>query len=157
MAGSRDYRGRMSDRARPRQVVVEEVSRDAAGDSPYRGTTAAPAVLRMRVEIAMPGIATYEVALEIDDAALEVRAPAAAGAAGTVRIALGTFDAVFVVERQPRAGFLTWFGVFARQPGREAQLVLETPQMEVAHYVEHMIERWLGMRTKPIRGEVRRR
>jgi hypothetical protein len=141
---------------RPRHVVVEEISRDVAGGTPYRGIAALPAVLRMRVEVAMPGIIPDEVVIEIDDAAIEVRTAPPTAAPSTTRIALPTLDAVFVVERQPRAGFLTWFGVFARQSGRADQLVLETPELEVARYVEHVIEQWLGLRNKPVGGEVRR-
>jgi hypothetical protein len=144
-------------RARPRQVVVEEIQSDIIGGAPYREIPAPPAALRLRVEVAMPGLTSHEVVIEIDDAAIEVRTPSHPdAAASTTRIALGTLDAVFVVDRQPRAGFLTWFGVFARQPGRVDQLVLETPELDVARYVEGMIEQWLGLRNKPVRGEVRR-
>lgn len=143
----------MSAVARPRHVVVEEIFRDLAGGTPYRGTAAPPA-LRIRVEVAMPGLTPQEVVIDIDDAAIEVRTPHPAGAPSTTRIALGTLAAVFVLERQPRAGFLTWFGVFARQPGRVDQLVLDTPELEVARYVEYVIEQWLGLRNKPVRGEV---
>lgn len=74
----------------------------------------------------MPGLTPHEVVIEIDDAAVEVRTAHPTDAASTIRIALGALDAVFVIERQPRAGVLTWFGVFARQPGRVDQIVLET-------------------------------
>jgi hypothetical protein len=144
----------MSARAHPRQVVVEEVSRKTSEDSPYRGIPAPPAILRIRVEIAMAGITPYEVVIDIDDTALEVRSSHPTDAASTTQIAIARLDAVFVLERSPRAGFLTWFGVFARQSGREAQLVLETPELEVARFVEYVIEQQLGLRNKPIRGEV---
>jgi hypothetical protein len=107
------------------------------------------------VEIAMAGLTPYEVVIDIEDRALEVRTPHPTDAASTTQIVLARLDAVFVLERPPRAGFLTWFGVFARQSGREAQLVLETPDLEVARFVEHVIEQQLGLRNKPINGEVR--
>ena len=67
----------------------------------------------------------------------------------------GAIDALFVVERQPRAGFLTWFGVFARRRGRADRLVLETPESRVARFVERTIEDWLGLDDEPVRGELR--
>jgi hypothetical protein len=142
-------------RARPRQVVVEEVFRELADGTPYRGIAARPAMLRMRVEVAMPKLAPYDVVIEIDDLAIEVRTLHPADAASTVRIAIGNLAGLFVTERQPRVGFLPWFGVFARQPGRIDQLVIEVPQLDVARYAEHVIEQWLGLRNKPVRGEMR--
>jgi hypothetical protein len=143
----------MSARARPRNVVVEEVLRDLTGGTPYRGMTKPPAVLRMQVKIERP--TPHEVEIVIDDAAMMVRTPHPTGAADPIRIDLGVLKAVFVAERPPRAGFFTWFGVYARQRGRDDQLVLETPEVEVARYVEHVIERWLLLPNKPVRGEVR--
>jgi hypothetical protein len=145
----------MSARARPRNVVVEEVLRDPTGGTPYRGMTTPPAVLRMHVKIERPTPHEVEVEIVIDDAAMMVRTPHPTDAANPIRIALGALEAMFVVERQPRAGFFTWFGVYARQRGRVDQLVLETPEVEVARYVEHVIERWLLLTKKPVRGEVR--
>lgn len=133
-------------RTPPGHVVVEQFTRGTTDSSPYRGVAAPPA-LRMRVEVATPGLTPHEVVIEIGDVAIEVRTPHPTDAASTTRIALGTLEAVFVVERPPRVAFLTWFGVFARRPGCPDQLVLEHPELEVARYVEHVIEEWLGIRT----------
>ncbi len=88
--------------------------------------------------------------IDVDDLELEVREPQAGFVLGA-----GAIDSLFVVERQPRCGFLTWFGVFARRRGRADRLVLETPERQVARFVERSIEDWLGLDDEPIRGEVR--
>lgn len=117
----------------------------------------------------------YEVVIDVDDLAIEVRAPHGEGAAlgagpgagagaglggdgqvqGCLVLGAGAVDALFVVERQPRCGFLTWFGVFARRRGRADRLVLETPEPRVARYVERTIEDRLGLDDEPVRGELR--
>lgn len=96
------------------------------------------------------GLAPHEVVIDVDDLAVEVRG----GADGFV-LGAGAIDALFVVERQPRCGFLTWFGVFARRRGRADRLVLETPEPRVARYVERTIEDRLGLDDEPVRGELR--
>ena len=88
--------------------------------------------------------------IEVDDLAVEVRAEDGAFVLGA-----GAIDALFVVERQPRRGFLPWFGVFARKRGRLDQLVIETPEPQVARFVERSIECWLGLGDEPVRGELR--
>ena len=70
-------------------------------------------------------------------------------------VGAGAIDALFVVERQPRHGFLTWFGVFARCRGRVDRLLLETPDGPVARFVERAIEDRLGLADEPVRGELR--
>lgn len=99
--------------------------------------------------IAPRGKTPNEVVIDVDDLAIEVL-----GDDGFV-LGAGTIDALFVVERQPRCGFLTWFGVFARRRGRADYLVLETNEPRVARFVERTIEDWLGLDPEPIRGELR--
>jgi hypothetical protein len=89
--------------------------------------------------------------IDVDDLAIEIRED---GSGGCVLTA-GAIDALFVVERQPRIGFLTWFGVFARRRGRTDRLVFETPESRVARFVERTIEDWLGLDDEPVRGEIR--
>jgi len=89
--------------------------------------------------------------IDVDDLAIEIRE----GGAGCCVLGAGAIDALFVVERQPRCGFLTWFGVFARRRGRADQLVLETNESRVARFVEREIEDWLGLDPEPVRGELR--
>ncbi|HWU90703.1 MAG TPA: hypothetical protein VN253_25730, partial [Kofleriaceae bacterium] len=90
--------------------------------------------------VAPRGRAPHEVVIDVDDLAVEVR-----GDRDGFVLGAGAIDALFVVERQPRCGFLTWFGVFARRRGRADRLVLETPEPRVARYVERTIEDWLGL------------
>lgn len=101
------------------------------------------------MEIAPRGVPPREIVIEVDDLAVEVRQDGA----GFV-IAAGELDALFVVERQPRHGFLTWFGVFARHRGRADCLLLETPDGQVARFVERAIEERLGLDDRPVRGEL---
>lgn len=117
---------------------------------PYRGIETGKETLRITVDIAAKGRDHSEVTIDVDDLAIEVREGDAAFVLGA-----GAIDALFVVERQPRAGFLTWFGVFARCKGRADRLVLETPEGRVARFVERQIEDWLGLDDEPVRGEVR--
>ncbi len=133
------------------QVSTETIATEHRLRIPYREIveTGKP-TLRIRVDIAMKGCAPCEVVIEVDDLAIEVREGDAAFVLGA-----GAIDALFVVERQPRAGFLTWFGVFARRKGRADRLVLETPEGRVARFVERQIEDWLGLDDEPVRGEIR--
>jgi hypothetical protein len=143
--------------APPMQVRVETLTRTGADAAPYRASAARRETLRIYVEIAPRGRSPYEVIVEVDECALQVTAPAAErGALGECRLEVGAIEALFVVERQPRVGFLTWFGVFARRRGRPDQLVIETPDQRVAWHVQHVIEQWIGLRRRPVRGELRR-
>jgi hypothetical protein len=125
------------------------VTADLALRSPYRGIVTGRSILRLRVVIAPRGVAPQEVVVEVDDLAIEIRQ----GNTGFV-IGAGAIDALFVVERQPRHGFLTWFGVFARSRGRADCLLLETPDGPVARFVERAIEDRLGLSDEPVRGEL---
>ena len=100
--------------------------------------------------VAPRGALPHEVVIDIDDLAIEIRA-----ADGWSVLGAGTIDTLFVVERQPRSGFLTWFGVFARCRGRADHLVFETNESRVARHVERTIEDWLGLDNKPVLGELR--
>ncbi len=136
--------------ATPSHVVSETISPDLRPRSPYRGTITGRTILRLRVRVAPRGVAPHEIIVEVDDVAVEVRE-----ADGAFVLGAGAIGALFVVERQPRHGFLTWFGVFARQRGRADQLLLETPEAPVARYVERAIEARLGLADEPVRGELR--
>jgi hypothetical protein len=118
--------------------------------SPYRGTETGCTMLRLRVQIAPRRAAPYEVVLDVDDLAIEVREDH-----GGFVVGAGAIDALFVVECQPRHGFLTWFGVFARRRGMADRLLLQTPESEVARFVERAIEDRLGLDDEPVRGELR--
>lgn len=131
-------------------VSTETIATELRLRTPYRGIETGKATLRIRVDIEMRGCAPCEVVIDVDDLAIEVREGDAAFVLGA-----GAIDALFVVERQPRAGFLTWFGVFARRKGRADHLVLETPEGRVARFVERKIEEWLGLDDEPVRGEIR--
>jgi hypothetical protein len=117
--------------------------------SPYRGIVTGRSILRLRVVIAPRGVAPQEVVVEVDDQAIEIRQDDTGFVVGA-----GAIDALFVVERQPRHGFLTWFGVFARRHGRADCLLLETPDGPVARFVERAIEERLGLSDEPVRGEL---
>ena len=106
--------------------------------------------LRITVLTAPGRGAPTEIVIDVDDLAIEVREGDSAFVLGA-----GAIDALFVVERQPRCGFLTWFGVFARRKGRADRLVLETNERRVARFVERQIEDWLGLDDEPVRGEIR--
>jgi hypothetical protein len=134
----------------PRNVSTETISTELRLRTPYRGIETGKDTLRIRINVAPRGCDPFDVVIEVDDLAIEVREGDAAFVLGA-----GAIDALFVVERQPRAGFLTWFGVFARRRGRADRLVLETPEGRVARYVERQIEDWLGLDDEPVRGEVR--
>jgi hypothetical protein len=134
----------------PPHVSSEWVSGDQCLRTPYRGIETGQSILRLRVVIAPRGVAPHEVIVEVDDLAIEVREEDAA-----VVVGAGAIDALFVVERQPRHGFLTWFGVFARRRGRADRLLVETPEGPVARFVERAIEERLGLDDEPVRGELR--
>jgi hypothetical protein len=134
----------------PPHVSSEWVSGDECLRSPYRGIETGQSILRLRVVIAPRGVAPHEVVVEVDDLAIEVREEDAA-----VIVGAGAIDALFVVERQPRHGFLTWYGVFARCRGLADRLLLETPEGPVARFVERAIEERLGLADEPVRGELR--
>src|ERR1051325_4343893 len=136
--------------APPAHVSSELVSCDQCLRSPYRGIETGRSILRLRVVIAPRGVAPHEVVVEVDDVAVEVREEDAATVVGA-----GAIDALFVVERQPRHGFLTRFGVFARCRGVADRLLLATPDSAVARVVERAIEDRLGMDDEPVRGELR--
>jgi hypothetical protein len=136
--------------APPAHVSSETLSPELRLRSPYRGVVTGLAILRLRVVIAPRGVAPHEIVVEVDDLAIEVREDDAAFVVGA-----GAIDALFVVERQPRHGFLTWFGVFARRRGRADRLLLETPEGPVAKFVERAIEDRLGLDDEPVRGELR--
>lgn len=147
---------------RPSHVCTETISTELRLRTPYRGIETGRETLRIRVLVAPRGQAPHEVVIDVDDVAIEVRAPgtdagadAGAGAQGVVVLGAGAIDALFVVERQPRCGFLTWFGVFVRRRGRADRLVFETPEPRVARYVERTIEDRLGLDDEPVRGELR--
>ncbi|HEY0480104.1 MAG TPA: hypothetical protein VGD37_21435 [Kofleriaceae bacterium] len=134
----------------PTHVSSELVSCDRRLRSPYRGIETGRAILRLRVMIAPRGVAPHEVIVEVDDLAIEVREDDAGFVVGA-----GAIEALFVVERQPRHGFLTWFGVFARCRGLVDRLLIETPDGPVARFVERAIEDRLGLGDEPVRGELR--
>ncbi|MBA3461923.1 MAG: hypothetical protein H0T46_18325 [Deltaproteobacteria bacterium] len=133
-----------------RNVSMETISNELRLRSPYRGIETGKDTLRIRVAVTPRGGDPFDVVIEVDDIAIEVHEGSDAFVLGA-----GAIDALFVVERQPRSGFLTWFGVFARRRGRADRLVLETPEGRVARFVERQIEDWLGLDDEPIRGEVR--
>lgn len=134
----------------PRNVSTETISTELRLRTPYRGIETGKETLRIRVNVAPRGCDPFAVVIDVDDLAIEVHE----GADGFV-LGSGAIDALFVVERQPRKGFMTWFGVFARRRGRADRLVLETPEGRVARFVERQIEDWLGLDDEPVRGEVR--
>jgi hypothetical protein len=136
-------------RAVPAHVSTQTVRPELRLRTPYRGIETGKDTLRIRVQIAPRKQRPYEVVIDIDDLAVEVQ-----GDAGFV-LGAGTIDTLFVVERPPRYGFLTWFGVFARRRGRADQLLIETNESKVARFVERTIEDWLGLDTGPVRGELR--
>lgn len=144
---------------RPRtscSVSCETISTELRLRTPYRGIETGKPTLRIRLKIASGRGAWSEVVVDVDDLAIEVRETDQLGRSklGFV-LGSGAIDALFVVERQPRAGFLTWFGVFARRKGLADRLVVETPESRVARFVERQIEDWLGLADEPVRGEIR--
>ena len=113
--------------------------------TPYRGIETGRDILRIDITTKV-----QHVIIDVDDVAIEVREDD-----GCFVLGAGTIDTLFVVERQPRRGFLTWFGVFARRRGRIDCLLFETPEGKIARLVERTIERHLGLDETPVRGELR--
>ena len=113
--------------------------------TPYRGIETGKQTLRIDITTKQ-----QHVVIDVDDLVIRVREDD-----GSFVLGAGTIDTLFVVERQPRSGFLTWFGVFARRRGRADRLLFETPEGKVARLVECMIERHLGLDDTPVRGELR--
>ena len=113
--------------------------------TPYRGIETGKQTLRIDITSKQ-----QHVVIDVDDLAIEVREDD-----GCFVLGAGTIDTLFVVERQPRTGFLTWFGVFARRKGRADRLLFETPEGKIARLVERTIERHLGLDDKPVQGELR--
>src|SRR3954468_1573667 len=134
----------------PRNVSTETIATELRLRTPYRGIETGKETLRIRVNVVPRHGCAFDVTIDVDDLAIEVREGDSAFVLGA-----GAIDALFVVERQPRCGFLTWFGVFARRRGRADQLVLETNESRVARFVERAIEDWLGLDPEPVRGELR--
>ena|SRR5438128_3320443 len=134
----------------PRNVSTETITTELRLRTPYRGIETGKETLRIKVNVIPRGMLPFDVVIDVDDLAIEVREGDSAFVLGA-----GAIDALFVVERQPRCGFLTWFGVFARRRGRADRLVLETPERGVARFVERTIEDWLGLDDEPVRGEIR--
>ena len=126
-------------------VTTEVISNELRLRTPYRGIETGKHTLRIDIVTAK-----QHVVIDVDDLAIEVREDD-----GCFVLGAGTIDTLFVVERQPRTGFLTWFGVFARRKGRVDCLLFETPEGKVARLVERTIERHLGLDDKPVRGELR--
>lgn len=137
-------------RTPPGHVSTETISTELRLRTPYRGVETGRDTLRIRVTIAPRGREPHQVVIDVDDLAIEIQKED-----GSFVLGAGAIDALFVVERQPRIGFLTWFGVFARRRGRADRLVLETPESCVARYVERAIEDWLGLGDERVRGELR--
>ena len=134
----------------PRNVSTETFSTELRLRTPYRGIETGKDTLRIKVAVLPRGGSPFDVVIDVDDLAIEVREGESAFVLGA-----GTIETLFIVERQPRCGFLTWFGVFARRRGRADRLVLETPERGVARYVERTIEDWLGLDDEPVRGQIR--
>ncbi|MFN0248890.1 MAG: hypothetical protein ACKV2T_18515 [Kofleriaceae bacterium] len=136
-------------RVQPRAVSTQEIATELRLRTPYRGIETGKPTLRMTVNVPLFA-EDVAVTIDVDDLAIEVSWKDDGFVLGA-----GGIDALFVVETQPRAGFLTWFGVFARRKGRPDRVVLETPDCKVARFVERQIEDWLGLADEPIRGECR--
>jgi len=131
-------------------VSTETVQAELRLRTAYRGIETGKQTLRIRVTVAARGLAPREVVIDVDDLAIEIRQDD-----GCFVLGAGTIDTLFIVERQPRCGFLTWFGVFARRRGRADHLVFETNESRVARFVERTIEDWLELDDEPVRGELR--
>ena len=121
---------------------METVLVEARTGAPYRGLTPGH-VLRLSLTDAV---------LEVDDRSIAVRAPDALEPAFVV----SGIDTLFIVDRQPPSWrFFTWYGVFARRHGRGDQLIFETPDEQVARFVERAIEHRLDLDDGPVHGELR--
>ena len=126
-------------------VCTKVISSELRLRTPYRGIETGRDILRIDITTK-----SQHVVIDVDDLAIEVREDD-----GCFVLGAGGIDTLFVVERQPRRGFLTWFGVFARCRGCMDRLLFETPEGKVARLVERTIERHLGLDDKPVRGELR--
>jgi hypothetical protein len=137
-------------------ISCETIATELRLRTPYRGIETGKPTLRIRVSLASAEGTSSEFVVDVDDLAIEVREIDQHGrrTLGFV-LGAGAIDALFVVERQPRAGFLTWFGVFARRKGMADRLVLEVPESRIARFIERAIEDWLGLDDEPVRGEIR--
>jgi hypothetical protein len=127
------------------EVSTQTIAGELRMRTPSRGIGTGKDTLRITVKTEL--LATT---IDVDDLAIEIREADACFVLGA-----GMIDALFVVERQPPRGFLTWCGVFARQRGRADRLVFQTPEPRVARCVERTIEAWLGLDDEPVRGELR--
>src|SRR5258707_15042248 len=107
-----------SHRSPPVHVVSETVNPDLRLRSPYRGIVTGRSILRLRVVIAPRGVTPQEVVVDVDDVAVEGRQDG-----GQLVLGAGGVDALFWGGRPPRPGLLTWFGGFARRPGRADSLL----------------------------------
>jgi hypothetical protein len=126
-------------------VTTRIISSELRLRTPYRGIETGRDILRIDITTQQ-----QHVVIDVDDVAIEVHEDD-----GCFVVGAGTIDTLFVVERQPRRGFYTWFGVFARRRGSADQLLFETPEGKVARLVERTIEQHLGLDDKPVRGELR--
>lgn len=132
-------------------VRTQVISNELRLRTPYRGIETGRQTLRIDITTNQ-----QHVVIDVDDLAIEVREDRGSPAeSGCCVVGAGTIDTLFVVERPPRSGFLTWFGVFARGRGRADRLLFETPEGKVARLVERTIERHLGLDDAPVRGELR--
>ena len=127
------------------EVSTQTIAGELRLRTPYRGIETGKDTLRITVRTGC-----HATTIDVDDLAIEIREADACYILGA-----GMIEALFVVERQPPHGFLTWFGVFARQRGRADRLVVQTPEPRIARFVERMIEDWLGLDDEPVRGELR--
>jgi hypothetical protein len=127
-------------------IHTQLISSELRLRTPYRGIETGREILRIDIVDS-----EQHIVIDVDDLAIEIR-PAKGGC---FVLGTGTIDTLFVVERQPRHGFFTWFGVFARRRGRADRMLFETPEGKVARLVERTIERHLGLDDKPVRGELR--
>ena len=126
-------------------VHTQIISSELRLRTPYRGIETGRSILRIDIVDS-----EQHIVIDVDDLAIEIREDD-----GCFVLGAGTIDTLFVVERQPRHGFFTWFGVFARRRGRADRMLFETPEGKVARLVERTIERHLGLDDKPVRGELR--
>lgn len=137
----------------PAHVSARTIRPELRLRTPYRGIETGRDLLRIWVTVAPRNHVAQELEIDVDDLAIEVRERHAHDAC--VVLGAGAIDALFVVECQPRAGFLTWFGVFARRHGIADRLMFQTPECKVARFVARLIEDWLGLDRGPVRGELR--
>ena len=126
-------------------VRTQIISSELRLRTPYRGIETGRDILRIDIHDR-----AQHIVIDVDDLAIEIREDD-----GCFVLGAGTIDTLFVVETQPRHGFFTWFGVFARRRGRADRMLFETPEGKVARLVERTIERHLGLDEAPVRGELR--